>query len=133
AVPSLRRFGHASAGARELGDRSRSPGGLSRAGPHQFENRLPRLLGAAGMRRRVPPRSLRTLRRHRSPQSSLLRMDSRLDRYLPADLWRHRRTKPGFPGTLFGKESCMKHLRAINQKARRIEDYLALLDEDVVG
>ena len=27
----------------------------------------------------------------------------------------------------------MKHLRAVNQKARRIEDYLASLDEDVVA
>ena len=27
----------------------------------------------------------------------------------------------------------MKHLRAVNQKARRIEDYIASLDEDVVA
>ena len=27
----------------------------------------------------------------------------------------------------------MRHLRAVNQKARRIDDYIASLDEDVVA
>ena len=41
--------------------------------------RLPGLLGAAVVRGRLPPRSLRPLRRYRTPQPALLRLDPRLD------------------------------------------------------
>jgi hypothetical protein len=46
---------------------------------------------------------------------------------------RHRRAEPEFPGAFLRKESRMRHLRAVNQKARRIDDYIASLDEDVVA
>ena len=44
------------------------------------------LLGAAAVRRRVPPRSFCALRRHGPCQSALLRLDPRLDGHVFADL-----------------------------------------------
>ena len=61
--------------------------------PHRLEVRLPHLLGAPAVRRRLSSRSVRALRRHRSSESALLRLDSRLDRYLSADLRRDQRAQ----------------------------------------
>ena len=48
------------------------------------------------LRGRVSSRSVRSLRRYRASQSPLLRLDSRLDRYLSSHLRHHQRAEPWF-------------------------------------
>src|SRR5579883_904168 len=81
----------------------------------------------------MPSRGICSLRRHRLPQPALLRLDSRLDGHLSAHLWHGERREPGFPSTFRRKEGTMKHLRAVNKKARRIDDLVAAAAEDVVA
>ena len=85
-IPITHALGHVS-----TRHRSRQAERFSVARPHQCEIRLPHLLGASAVRRRLPSRSVRALRRHRASESALLRLDSRLDRYLSAHLRRDRR------------------------------------------
>jgi len=48
-------------------------------------------------------------------------------------LRRSRREKSGIPGLLRGKEGGMKHLRAVNRKALRIEEHVAPREDDCVA
>jgi hypothetical protein len=64
--------------------------------PHRFQIRLPHLLGAPAVRRRLPSRSICTLRGHGPSQSPLLRLDPGLDRHVPRNLWRDRGQESGF-------------------------------------
>ena len=53
-----------------------------------------------------------------SAQPALLRLDSRVDRYLPADLRRDRADQSGVSPPVRGSQ--MKHLSPVNEKARRL-------------
>ncbi len=77
------------------GDRQRKAGRFSQSRPHRQQVRLPHLLGAPLVRRRLPSRSFCALRRHRPSQSALLRLDPGLDRHLSADLRRDQRAESG--------------------------------------
>src|SRR5213593_404615 len=92
---------------------------------------MPYLLGAAGLFGRLLPRSLCSLRRYRPRESALLRLDSRLDRRVPAGLWRDRGPQSGLSAAFRRKERGMKHLRAVNRKAVKIDEFLAAEYGDV--
>jgi Quinohemoprotein amine dehydrogenase, gamma subunit len=50
------------------------------------------------------------------------------------DFWGHQREKPRVFGTVCGKEGTqLKHLKAINKKARRIDGMVNAMAEDVVA
>src|SRR5262249_55966707 len=80
--------------------RPRNPDRLPAAASHRRQDRLPDVLGAAVVRRRLLPRSPRALRHDRTAEPALLRMDPRLDRHLPADLRRALGTQSRFPRAL---------------------------------
>jgi hypothetical protein len=52
---------------------------------------------------------------------------------MSSHLWRDRGAKSWVFAAVCGKESIMKHMRALNKKAARIEDYVAARTEDVVA
>ena len=83
------------------------------------QDRLPDLLGAAALRRRLLSRGAHALRHDRAAEPALLRLDSRLDRYVPADLRRDRAGQPGVSAPVRGAP--MKHLSPVNAKARRLD------------
>ena len=58
-----------------------------RAAPHRRQDRLLDLLGPPAVLGRLLSRGARALRLDPAAESALLRMDPRLDRHLPADLW----------------------------------------------
>src|SRR5439155_12701472 len=70
--------------------RSGGSSGISRDAPSRRALRLPYLLGAARLRRRLLPRGFYSLRRYLRRQFALLRLDTRLERPLLADLRRDR-------------------------------------------
>ena len=122
AVPPLRRFRHAR--ARQCLHRrsiSKSRPTFSIAAT-STEVRMPDVLGAPLVRRRLPSRSFCTIRRYRSSQPALLRLDQGLDRHVFADFRRDQRAKSGVLGAICGKEGVeLRHLKAVNKKARRID------------
>ena len=71
-------------GTRARRHRSRGAAGVSRAASHREQDRLQHVLGAAGLLGRLLSRGAHALRRHHAGEPALLRMDSRLDRRLPA-------------------------------------------------
>ena len=92
-------------------------GGFPEPRPHQQQVRLPHLLGAAAVRRRLPSRSFCALRRHRPSQSALLRLDSRLDRHCVCGFTaRSAPQNPDFLEKFAERKASMKHLRADQQK-----------------
>src|SRR5262245_60103827 len=89
------------------------------------------LLGASGLLGWLLPRSLRPLRPYRSREFALLRLDSRLDRCVSARLWRDRGAQSGISAVFRREERDMKHLRAVNRKAVKIDEFLAAEHGDV--
>ena len=75
--------------------RSRRATHVSRDASRRPQDGLPDVLGASALRGRLLPRGPHAPGQHGSPQSSLLRMDSRLDGYLSSHLRRNRREEPG--------------------------------------
>ena len=86
--------------------------------PSGEQDRLPHLLGAPAVLRRVLSRGAHPVRHERPTEPALLRVDPRVDRRLPARLRRAGRTEPPVSAAVRvnGGET-MRHLRAINQKA----------------
>src|SRR5579872_1013079 len=87
-VPSLRGFGRTQTRHGPRWSRPPGPDRLPRETPYRRQDLLQCLLGAAALFGRMLPRGAHPLRRYSARQPALLRMDSRLDRYLPTHLWR---------------------------------------------
>ncbi|MEZ5285507.1 MAG: radical SAM protein [Vicinamibacterales bacterium] len=97
AVPPLRGFGRASLRLDHRGRRSGEAGGVPRRTPHQSQDGLPVVLGAAHLRRRLLSRGPHALRHDHGAQPALLRVDSRLDTHVPGNLRRAGPEEPGVP------------------------------------
>ena len=86
ALPPLRRLRRPQAGDGAGRRRRDGAGSVPRRAPHRPQDRLPDVLGASALRRRLLPRGVHALRHHAGAEPALLRVDPRLDRDLPGDL-----------------------------------------------
>ena len=109
--------------------RPRGADGVPAAPSHRGQDRLPHVLGAAAVRGRLLPRSARALRDDPAAEPALLRMDSRMDRYLPAGVRRAGGAKSRLSRAIRSRRGesgggAVTHLKAINRKAHRVVDYV---------
>ena len=122
AVPPLRRLGRAQLRHRARRHRPRDSRRLPRRAPHRQQDRLPDLLGAAALRGRLLSRGPHALRRHGAPNLHYCDWIRGWTAHLPGDLRRAGRAQPRTSCAQFDPErGRMKHLKAVNRKAARVE------------
>ena len=100
ALPPLRRLGRSQLRHVRDGVSWEKQQDFLQIASHREQDRLPDVLGAADLRRRLLSRSAHALRIDESSQPALLRMDSRLDAHVPGDLRRDRRTQSRVPAAV---------------------------------